>query len=55
MKTFNKPYLKVVNLDLRENVSTACVLECSCDIESCTCNQVCGCDDDCIVIVQPSK
>lgn len=54
MKEFNKPYLKVVNLEQRESISTTCVLECSCDIDTCTCNMVCGCVGDCTIIIAPS-
>lgn len=51
MKTFNKPYLKVINLEQKESVSTddACVLFCRCDIDSCTCNQVCDCVGVCTI------
>ena len=55
MKTFNKPYLKVVNLDARDAFNTTCVLECSCDIEICSCDSECDCVGDCIIIVDPSK
>ena len=37
MKTFNKPYLEVINLDQRESVSTTCVMECTCNIDTCEC------------------
>ena len=55
MKTFNKPYLKVVNLDQRESVSTTCVMECSCNIDTCTCNTVCDCVNVCTIQVEPSN
>ena len=55
MKTFNKPYLNITNLDEQESVSTTCVVECTCDIDTCTCNMVCGCVGDCTIVIQPSK
>ncbi len=49
VKAFNKPYLKVVNLEQNASVSTTCVIECRCDID------ICGCVGDCTIIIDPSK
>ncbi len=55
MKKFNKPYLQVVSLDMNESINTTCVIECKCDIDTCTCNMVCGCVGDCTIVINPSK
>ena len=55
MKSFSKPYLMVVNLDQKASVQTTCVLECSCDIDTCTCNMVCDCVGNCQIVIDPSK
>ena len=54
MKKFDRPYLKVINLDDHDAVGTACVIECHCNTVSCTCNDVCGCVGDCEIYVSPS-
>lgn len=50
MKTFNKPYIEVINLDQRESVSTGdCVLECTCNLDTCECV------GDCALYIDTSK
>lgn len=55
MKKFNRPYINVINLDQNASVSTTCVIECECDIVSCTCDEVCGCVGDCTIQIVPSN
>ena len=53
MKLFNKPYFKVINLGATEEIDT-CGFHCECNLVTCTCDEVCGCVDDCIIDTKPS-
>lgn len=55
MKTFNKPYLNVINLGQKEDVTTGCVVDCKCDIDTCTCNMVCECVGNCVIVIPTSN
>ena len=55
MKTFTKPYLKVINLEQKELSTEGCIFHCTCNIVSCTCDSVCDCVDDCVIDQVPSN
>ena len=36
-KFFHQPYIEIVRIESSESIQGTCVLECTCDIDACSC------------------